>query len=576
MRTKENIIDTYFNKYWFFSGLLLLLIYYIPYMILKDNCFISIHDNLDGVFVNKVLLARSGWILNRNQIIENVMNGLPVTSFGTKISVSFILYKIFNPFNAYLINDILIKIIAFSGMYLFLSKHISRDNNSLSFFLSVIFCFIPFYSAYDLTTAGQPFLYFAIINLIKDKNNIYNYIIILLFTFYSSLVLAGVFIIVIFTIYIIINTIKNKKLKLNILSGLIIFGAGYLISEYQLFLITFFDANFISHRVDWKIPTFTLTDRIKDTVDMLIYNQIHAGHINTIFIIITSLLIVISQFFEKYKIKSIFIKNRAKTVIFLYLAILSILVLYLIYPYIVNRYGNKIEIIKTFQFDRFYFLLPVAWLVVFAICLMSIKEKGFIKIAYFLIVIQFCTVAIGNITYLKNIVYLTNVGLNKIDVKISYKTFFDDELFIDIDNYIGIDKEDYRVVSLGLHPSVATYNGFYSLDSYQNIYPKKYKDKFRKIIEGELNKNEDLRIYFDEWGNRCYLFSSEIDSYLINKEENRVINHFDINTTALKEMGGKYIFSTVKIGNSDSIDLKFLKYFDHEDSYWGIYLYEIL
>ena len=67
--------------------------------------------------------------------------------------------------------------------------------------------------------------------------------------------------------------------------------------------------------------------------------------------------------------------------------------------------------------------------------------------------------------------------------------------------------EDYRVASIGIHPAIAQYNGFYTLDTYNNFYPLSYKHEFRKIIEKELEKNKKIRNYFDAWGGRCYFFT---------------------------------------------------------------------
>jgi hypothetical protein len=71
---------------------------------------------------------------------------------------------------------------------------------------------------------------------------------------------------------------------------------------------------------------------------------------------------------------------------------------------------------------------------------------------------------------------------------------------------VGKPIQDYRVVSIGLHPAVAQYNGLYTLDTYNNFYPLSYKHQFLNIIAPELNKNKSLKSYFDLWGGRCYIF----------------------------------------------------------------------
>ncbi len=93
----------------------------------------------------------------------------------------------------------------------------------------------------------------------------------------------------------------------------------------------------------------------------------------------------------------------------------------------------------------------------------------------------------------------------------TFREFYASDQFKQIKRFIGRSPDSYRVASIGLHPAIAQYNGFYTLDTYANIYPLKYKYQFRKIIAKELDKNPVLKRYFDEWGAAatCLLTSSE-------------------------------------------------------------------
>ena len=108
------------------------------------------------------------------------------------------------------------------------------------------------------------------------------------------------------------------------------------------------------------------------------------------------------------------------------------------------------------------------------------------------------------------------------------------------------------MASIGLHPAIAQYNGFYTLDTYNNFYPLSYKHQFRKIIADELDKNPTLKKYFDEWGGRCYLFVAELGKKYDFKKDSKVkIHHLQLNTKVFKDIGGKYIFSAVPIMNAE-------------------------
>ena len=111
-----------------------------------------------------------------------------------------------------------------------------------------------------------------------------------------------------------------------------------------------------------------------------------------------------------------------------------------------------------------------------------------------------------------------------IDDRPSFKQFYATAQFQEIEQYIGKPQSSYRVASIGIHPSIAQYNGFYTLDTYNNFYPLAYKHQFRKIIASELDKNPTLKKYFDTWGGRCYIFVSELGKKYEFKKDSKVKN----------------------------------------------------
>jgi hypothetical protein len=93
-----------------------------------------------------------------------------------------------------------------------------------------------------------------------------------------------------------------------------------------------------------------------------------------------------------------------------------------------------------------------------------------------------------------------------------------------------------------------------------------------------LEKNRALKVYFDDWGSRCYVFAAELkDKCFLNcsKHSTYTIKNLEINTKALKELGGKYIISCVYINNYEKLNLTFEKLFEDESAYWKIYLYKV-
>ncbi|MEC2758104.1 DUF6044 family protein [Bacillus cereus] len=161
--------------------------------------------------------------------------------------------------------------------------------------------------------------------------------------------------------------------------------------------------------------------------------------------------------------------------------------------------------------------------------------------------------------------------------KPSVKEFFAEKQFKEIKEYIGLSVEQYRIANIGLHPAIAQYNGFYTLDTYNNFYPLSYKYEFRKIIEKELAKNKTIRTYFDEWGGRCYIFTDELGKhYMFKKNSKKHLKNVELNIDHFKKMGGRYIFSAVPIENAVKNNLSIEKIFISKTSAWKIYLYKAI
>jgi len=162
--------------------------------------------------------------------------------------------------------------------------------------------------------------------------------------------------------------------------------------------------------------------------------------------------------------------------------------------------------------------------------------------------------------------------------RIPYNKFYAERQLSDVKNFIGKDTRSYKVISLGIHPAISQYSGFYTVDGYSTNYPLSYKYEFRKIIAKELDKSPSTIIEYDNWGSWCYAFFGEQGFMQILNNTNRfpVIEHLDFDYDALKLMGGEYIISAAEINIVNNSRLEFLKAFDnYEDSFWNIYLYRV-
>jgi hypothetical protein len=555
---------------------IILLLYFLPFLILQENSYFTLHDNLDGLYVYHHLLAMTGQTYNFNPdvVIGNVMSGLPRSAFGSGLNIVPTLFFFFKPSTAYIINFILAHVIGFVGMFLLLHKHILVKKNQWPIVLacSILFAFIPFYSIYGACVPYQPLLLYSFLNLlIVNKKYLTDYFIILFYPLYSTTVLVEPFVFICLSSIFLIKTIQDRKFYFRYFLGLCLLFIMTVIVDLPVIYQNLFNPDFISSRIEFKTMDLLGTDNYKvwwinSFFSMLFKTHYHTGTFYVFPIIAAGIVAVV--IFIKHK-------NYNNPALYLIFFIFFCSILYASYPLLVSMLGNKIHLLKIYQFDRFYFLLPVTWIILFAYYLKEIcaggKKLNFL--GWSLISVQFLIILGCNIEVKENIRLVFNMNKGEPDCK----KFFSENIFNEIRNYIGIPQKEYKVVSIGMHPSVSLYNGFYTLDGYQYVYDLRYKHTFRQIISSELDKDNSLKDYFDKWGGRCYIFSSELGrSFLCGKDSHKEINDLNINYQVLKKMNCRYILSAVRINNINSSVVKFEKKFEGKDSYWDIYLYKLL
>ena len=96
------------------------------------------------------------------------------------------------------------------------------------------------------------------------------------------------------------------------------------------------------------------------------------------------------------------------------------------------------------------------------------------------------------------------------------------------------------------------------------------------MIAAELEKNEETKVYFDLWGNRCYLFNSVTGNYMrLQKGNSLIYEGLEFDMEALQELGCEYLFSGSEIADAGRLGLKSVGYYETDTSYWGIWVYAL-
>lgn len=559
------------DKYWRISVWLtaiVALLFLVPYFIMGGNSFVRIHDNLEGEWIWLKLLVESrgqfgiySWVR-----IDQVMHGIPRNVMPPGFSVNTLLVQFFGLYKAYLISDTMIRVIGFTGMVLLLKDYLipEKQQRYIVWFCALIFCVLPVYVAFGLAVMGQPLLFWAFLNLQAYKRIALSYMIVVLFPLYCSMV----WFVVPFEVMLgmaVWYYYSREEISNNFIFAGVLLVVIFILVNLPMLSLSVMNPDFISHRLSYNLYMFekpNLLDSMGEFFYNLFFGHYHVATFSPLIIMISMGLTIRRG-------------DGATTSKLLLGGIIFVCLFQAFYSYGEYALMNHFAFIKSFRFNRFSILLPLVWVMSFALALAKMQQSLlFRKLVFPFLIAQFLIALAGNDMILHN--YRSISGHQKFP---NFRNYMAPRQFEEIKKYIGLPVDSYYVASLGMSPSIAQYNGMYTIDGLLSIYDLRYKQDFRRIFAGEIAKSKDIQQYYDGWGNRCYIFSAELgtkqDAYNCNKFEQRSISQFDFDKKAFADMGGRYLISAVEIRNAAQEGLHLEKVFRDEESWWVVYLYSI-
>jgi hypothetical protein len=548
------------------AALALLTLYLSPLFILGESSHIRVHDNLDSnIAWYKVLIQSGEWFGPIEAVIPQIMNGISRNSFGTEFSGIVLLHALFPSMLAYALSQLIARAFAFLGMYLLLRDHFVKEAHLgwIRAGAALAFALTPFWPSGMLSTLGQPLALWAFLHIRRGQGRPKHWISLLLLPLYSSFVLGFFFFLAAIAALWLWDAVRKRRLNLTFLGSILAMLGMYLLVEYRLLHSLVFSteptsrSEFFSSRLDtWQSVRLALKNFI------LGHNHVMTLHTA---VMLPMMLIVLYLILSRHRLRS---DPHARAFLILFALSFGLSVWYAFWFHAGwQPLKERISLLNTFNFARFHFLRPIILYLGFVIGCRLLWMKGG-RTGRTLA----CTALAAQIVILFG--YHDEI-LYRYEKKPSFGEFYAVEQFRLIGEYIGKPKAEYRVASIGLHPAIAQYNGFYTLDSYNNFYSLKYKHEFRKIIRKELKKNRKLKTYFDTWGGRCYLFVAELGKkYDFRKDSRKKIRNLELDMKAFKRMGGRYIFSALPIVDAERRGLTLLHVFEHADSAWKVHLYE--
>ncbi len=557
---------------WYYIGLFFVFLYVLPYIITGENSFFRIHDYLEQDFVYTYLNAK--YLFKPTELcINELFDGTYRASIQGHSFIQILLYKIFSGEKFLIANLFLMSFLGYTGMFVLL-KHITKQgsnltNNFITLGVSLLFSMTPLL-LHGATVMCVPLFIYIIIKTF-DTTELKTLIELCLISFFlglSTSLLYGdfIFLFIIGAIAFISLVKKNFSRMFNY----IYLGFSLMLGYFVTYFYTFYSLKEISHRLEWVLETQKFSEVL---IQYLLYGngEVPSFHLIAfiLFCIASFLAFKLHKFTREYRYSLIAISSILLIILFS--------TLYCSSEIIINIREHLGGTLKTIQLDRISYLLSPLWYIIFGLMLIyinkfnisskAIHKKAFILIVTLLFLLQFIFVLNHS-----DKIYKRNITRKNV---VTYSDFFQQELMSSIRDYIGIPQSEYRVVSLGINPGVALFNGFYCLDGYSTNYSLEYKHNFGKIIDNELAKNEDYNSYYKGWGSRVYIISNEIGSFRPpDKINNKIeIDDLQIDYKQLKTMRCNYIFSGFKLNNAE-------KYIRLEQVFTGknteIYLYSLI
>jgi hypothetical protein len=560
------------SKLYMYFSLAVVLMYLLFNFQDGDNSYGTIKDSLDSWLPLTKIVAESGKIFApNNTFIYNVMNGVPRQSFISELNLSVWLFYFFKPFIAFAIGKSLVHLMAWLGMYKLCIDYLSKDNHIISGLTAALFSMLLFWEMGWFNVTGIPLVVWAFLNLRNNVNLKASYWALIIIPFYSIIFLTYVYFFPLIGIVMISDFIKRKRISKHFIYGVIVFGLTLCFVEYRLLESIIIKNNYPpSNRDVFMAYNSSFLNSLQLSINGFLYGNYNAAPAFQFPFIMP--IVTIGFFISLSNIKS------NKNYIWLFILLLITCIWYGYYNWeIANRLKDKIIFLKISNFIRFFWLAAPIWYMLFA---MALKRIWFIvlKNKNKTIYIKGFYVFIALVFLVQTEILFNNSEYNrgKHSEKIGFRAFYSEDLFKEIRDYIKTPPSKYRVVCFGFYPGIAQFNGFHTLDAYLSIYPLSYKLAFRKVISKELDKSADLKSFYDDWGNKVFLFSSELGKELTyTKNQNKVVNNLEIDTHQLRNMGCNYIFSSVEIRNYQQLNLSLLKTFEKDNSPWKIFIYQV-
>ncbi len=572
------------HRMWFWAGLFAVLLTLLPCMLLGEDAVFTYYDQLDGELIAYILQARH---LFSGDMLPEFMGGVSKTALTLPAPLAVFSFLGSDAYTGLVILLSAGRLAGYIGMYLLCRDTVREPWIAAT--AGILYSLIPFLPVYGLSEFGIPLLLRCVLQLRKKRHAVWAFLYIALFTLSSSLVLVGFGLLGMWGIMLIIWALRKERGTSLALPA----------SAWLMMLVLYIAENFSlfrqltgggepSHKAEYALSPNAFFGTFFES---LMQGGQHSRDEHVWLLLLAAAAAAVCLLRAKAGKRALSGTYRAALLRSMGVCLgwncLFALTAGLWKSAAGIRLRSLLGVFGAFQVERVLWIAPCLWYLLgacgIALIWQYIREHGrsfFCVCAGLPVLLAVCVTGVRLLQandVKANIQKLRNPDYAMLSLRDYYAMGVMEQVEEFLYDRTGQTQAAYRVVSLGIDPAAALYHGFYCLDGYSNNYPLAYKHAFRRIIEPELEKSDYLKEYFDGWGNRCYLFSSECPGYFTIEKNGFYFQNYQLNSEALRELGGKYLFSAAYIVNAEEQGLTLMREepFETSDSYYRIFVYAV-
>lgn len=556
----------------FFLGFAAVAAMAVPCLLLGEDAIFTYHDQLDGELIAYILQAKH---LFHGDILPEFMGGMSKTALTLPAPGFVLLFLPGHFFAALLSMQMIGSLTGYLGMYL-LAREIGVQEG-IAAVTAVLFAYLPFLPVYGLSQYGIPLLFWSVLQLKKGSHMVVSYLYVACYALTSSLVLVGFGLLGMGLLWLCLLLWKRRERALSFLGAWLLL-LGIYVAENSRLLSELAGGDYISHKSEYVLAAAPFFSTLWQN---LTKGDQHSEDCHLILLAAVLVVLAVSFVLREERVRRFWRTAGICLLWNLFFALVAALW--------DSGAGvglrSRMAALGAFQMNRLMWIAPVFWYLAFACAGMVCREllryrrvPGALSGA----VLGCAALAAGAQILLagdikSNVQKLRNPDYGLLSYRDYYAIGVMEQVEERLRDITGLEQSEYRVVSLGIDPAAALYHGFYCLDGYSNNYTADYKHSFRRVLAPELERSEYLRQYYDDWGNRCYLFSSECPGYYTIEKGGFFFQDYRLDAEALRELGGGYLLSAAYIANAQEqgLILRNEEPLDTEDSYYRIYIYEV-